>query len=98
MLIIYLYICGTHHLCIYHLYNMAFGGSRSVVLAMSQWLGIRGTQVKSSGNKNQMSSLRSSDGAYFSEASPSWHVRPMFSLIVIVNYKLFCIYQLVGKG
>ena len=50
------------------------------------WPGIRGTQVKSSGNKNRMSPSRSSDGAYFSETPPSWHVRPIFSLIAIVNY------------
>ena len=46
--------------------------------------GIRGTQVKSSGNENRMSPSRSSDGAYFSETPPSWHVRPIFSLIVIL--------------
>ena len=49
-------------------------------------LGIRSTQVKSSGTKNHMSSSRSSDGAYFGETPPSWHVRPHFSLIAIVNY------------
>jgi hypothetical protein len=48
--------------------------------------GIRGTQIKSSGNKNRMSPLRRLDGAYFSETPPSWHVRPYFSLIAIVNY------------
>jgi hypothetical protein len=48
-------------------------------------LGIRSTHVKSSGNKNRMSPSRSSNGAYFSEMPPSWHVRPHFSLIAIVN-------------
>ena len=53
----------------------------------SNWgLRIRGTQVKSSGNKNWMSPSRSSNGAYFSETPPSWHVRLIFSLIAIVNY------------
>ena len=46
--------------------------------------GICGTQVKSSGNKNRMSPSRSSDGAYFSETPPSWHVKPIFSLIAIL--------------
>ena len=50
------------------------------------WSGIRGTQVKSSGNKNWMGPSRSSDEAYFSETPPSWHVRPIFSLVAIVNY------------
>jgi hypothetical protein len=40
--------------------------------------GIRGTRVKSSGNKNRMSLSGSLDGAYFSEMPPSWHVRPPF--------------------
>jgi hypothetical protein len=62
------------------------------------WPGIHGTQVKSSGNKNRMSPSRRLDGAYFSETPPSWHVRPHFSLIAIVNYYLFCKYQFVGKG
>ena len=48
--------------------------------------GIRGTQVKSSGNKNRMSPSRRLDGAYFSETPPRWHVRPHFSLIAIMNY------------
>ena len=60
--------------------------------------GIRGIQVKSSGNKNRMSPSRRSDGAYFSETPSSWHVRPHFFLIAIVNYYLFYKYQLVGKG
>ena len=53
---------------------------------LTQGPGIRGTQVKSSGNKNHTSSSRRLDGAYFSETPPSWHVRPHFSLIAIVNY------------
>src|SRR5450631_115023 len=47
----------------------------SVVSHRWQRPGIRGTQVKSSGNKNRMSPSRSSDAAYFSETPPSWHVR-----------------------
>jgi hypothetical protein len=64
----------------------------------SQGPGIRGTQVKSSSNKNWMSLSRKSDGANSSETLPSWHVRPRFSLIAIVNYYLFCKNQLFGKG
>ena len=60
--------------------------------------GSRDTRGKSSGNKNWMSSSRRLDGAYFSETPPSWDVRPHFFLIAIVNYYLFCKYQLVGKG
>ena len=48
--------------------------------------GIRGTQVKSSTDKNWMSPSRNSDGANFSETPPSWHVRSIFSFINIVNY------------
>jgi hypothetical protein len=48
--------------------------------------GICGTQVKSSSNKNWMSPSRRLDGAYFSETPLSWHVRPHFSLIAIMNY------------
>ena len=47
---------------------------------------IRGTQVKSSGNKNWMNPSSSLDGAYFSETPMSWHVRPPCSLIAIMNY------------
>ena len=46
--------------------------------------GIRGIQVKSSGNEDRMSPSRGSDGAYFSETPPSWRVRPIFSLIAIL--------------
>ena len=52
--------------------------------AQGPW--IRGTQVKSIGNQNWMSPLRRSDGAYFSETPPSWHVTSHVSLIVIMNY------------
>jgi len=47
---------------------------------------IRSTQVKSSGNENWMSPSRRLDGAYFNETPLRWHVRPHFSLIVIMNY------------
>ena len=47
---------------------------------------IRGTQVKSSGNKNRMNPSRSSNGAYFSGTPMSWHIRPPYSLIAIMNY------------
>ena len=58
----------------------------SLLAATDSRPGICGTQVKSSGNKNWMSPSRRSDGAYFSETPPSWHVRPYFSLMAIVNY------------
>ena len=53
-----------------------------------QWcvcLGIRGTQLKSYDNKNRMSPSRGTDGAYFNEAPPSWHVGPPCPLLVVVN-------------
>ena len=65
-------------------YLMPLGDNYVVELHHLRGPGIRGTQVKSSGNKNRMSPSRSSDGAYFSETPPSWHVRPIFSLIVIL--------------
>ena len=59
---------------------------RRVEWGVGGWPGIRGTQVKSSGNKNWTSPSRRLDGAYFSETPPSWHVRPYFSLTAIVNF------------
>ena len=66
-------------------FSMPFGFIYHAINLQS-WSGIRGTQVKSSGNKNWMSPSRSSDGANFSETPPSWHVRPIFSFVAIVNY------------
>ena len=49
--------------------------------------GIRGTQVKSSGNKNRMNPSKNSDEAYFSEIPMSWHVKPPCSLVATVCHR-----------
>ena len=51
----------------------------------SQGPGIRGTQVKSSSNKNRISPLRRLVGAYFSETPPSWRFTKISSDL-IMNY------------